>query len=179
MKSRMESKMSSPMVIGVDIGKEVFDLVGFTADGKIAFRRRIRRLGLKDVFEKLPPCIVAMEDARVPRKRYRICSEALGKAAFFLSPRRCCRTIVKRFAGLPADQRDRMSAGGPDVRSVATSPQPASAGAERMRRHRKQRRKGLRCINIQLRETGVDALIRRGLLAVNGRNDRNAVEDPA
>ena len=61
MKSRMESKMSSPMVIGVDIGKEVFHLVGFTADGKIAFRRRIRRLGLKDAFEKLPPCIVAME----------------------------------------------------------------------------------------------------------------------
>jgi transposase len=52
MKSRM---------IGVDIGKEVFHLVGFAADGKIAFRRRIRRLGLKDVFNKLPPCIVAME----------------------------------------------------------------------------------------------------------------------
>ena len=44
MKSRMESKMSSPVVIGVDIGKDVFHLVGFTADGKIAFRRRIRRL---------------------------------------------------------------------------------------------------------------------------------------
>ena len=37
MKSRMESKMSSPVVIGVDIGKDVFHLVGFTADGKIAF----------------------------------------------------------------------------------------------------------------------------------------------
>jgi hypothetical protein len=61
MKSRMESKMSPPVVIGVDIGKEVFHLVGFGADGKIAFRRRIRRLGLKDAFEKLPPCIVAME----------------------------------------------------------------------------------------------------------------------
>ena len=61
MKSRMESKMSSPVVIGVDIGKDVFHLVGFTADGKIAFRRRIKRLALKDVFEKLPPCIVAME----------------------------------------------------------------------------------------------------------------------
>src|SRR6516162_8709469 len=61
MKSRMGSNMSSPAVIGVDIGKEVFHLVGFTADGKIAFRRRIRRLGLKDVFEKLPPCIVGME----------------------------------------------------------------------------------------------------------------------
>jgi hypothetical protein len=56
MKSRMESKMSSPVVVGVDIGKEVFHLVGFAADGKIAFRMRIRRLGLKDAFEKLPPC---------------------------------------------------------------------------------------------------------------------------
>ena len=61
MTSRMESKMSSPVVIGIDIGKEVFHLVGLAADGKIAFRRRIRRLGLKDAFEKLPPCIVAME----------------------------------------------------------------------------------------------------------------------
>ena len=61
MKSRMQSKMSSPVVVGVDIGKEVFHLVGITADGKIALRRRIRRLGLKDAFEKLPRCIVAME----------------------------------------------------------------------------------------------------------------------
>jgi transposase len=49
------------VVIGVDIGKDVFHLVGFDADGKIAFRRRIRRLALKDAFEKLPPCIVGME----------------------------------------------------------------------------------------------------------------------
>src|SRR5262245_10712380 len=52
---------SSPVVIGVDIGKDVFHLVGFAADGKIAFRRRIRRLGLRDAFEKLPPCIIGME----------------------------------------------------------------------------------------------------------------------
>ena len=60
MKPRTESNMS-PVVVGVDIGKEVFHLVGFGIDGKIAFRRRIRRLALKDAFEKLPPCIVAME----------------------------------------------------------------------------------------------------------------------
>jgi len=36
--------MSSPLVIGVDIGKEVFHLVGFGINGKIAFRRRIRQL---------------------------------------------------------------------------------------------------------------------------------------
>src|SRR6202035_3968981 len=61
MKPKMESNTASLAVIGVDIGKEVFHLVGLGADGKIAFRRKIRRLGLRDVFEKLPPCIVGME----------------------------------------------------------------------------------------------------------------------
>ena len=61
MKPETESNSAPLAVIGVDIGKEVFHLVGFAADGKIAFRRRIRRLGLKDAFEKLPPCIVGME----------------------------------------------------------------------------------------------------------------------
>ena len=30
--------------IGIDIGKEVFHIVGFSTDGKIAFRRKIKRL---------------------------------------------------------------------------------------------------------------------------------------
>ena len=47
MKPKMESNTASVAVIGVDIGKEVFHLVGFGADGKIAFRRKIRRLGAK------------------------------------------------------------------------------------------------------------------------------------
>jgi transposase len=61
MKPETESKTAPLAVIGVDIGKEVFHLVGLGIDGKTAFRRRIRRLGLKDAFEKLPPCIVGME----------------------------------------------------------------------------------------------------------------------
>jgi transposase len=52
--------IGSLAVIGVDIGKEVFHIVGLGVDGKMAFRRKIRRLGLKDGFEKLPPCIVGM-----------------------------------------------------------------------------------------------------------------------
>ena len=47
--------------------------------------------------------------------------------------------------------------------------------AERMRQHRERRRRGLRCLMIQLRETEVDALIRGGLLEQETRNDRNAV----
>src|SRR6185369_8943471 len=61
MKAEKESNTASLTVIGIDIGKEVFHLVGIGVDGKIAFRRRIRRLGVKDAFEKLPPCIVGME----------------------------------------------------------------------------------------------------------------------
>jgi transposase len=61
MKPKMEFDTASLAVIGVDIGKEVFHLVGLGVDGKIAFRRKIRRLGLKEAFEKLPPCIVGME----------------------------------------------------------------------------------------------------------------------
>lgn len=61
MTPKAETTAAPLAVIGVDIGKDVFHLVGFGADGKFAFRRRIRRLGLKGVFEKLPPCIVGME----------------------------------------------------------------------------------------------------------------------
>ena len=52
---------AAPKVIGVDIGKEVFHLVGFTADGQIAFRRKIKRSALAETFKGLPPCIVGME----------------------------------------------------------------------------------------------------------------------
>ncbi len=48
-------------VIGVDIGKDVFHLVGFDSRGKIAFRRKMKRLALIDTFKALPPRIVAME----------------------------------------------------------------------------------------------------------------------
>ena len=47
--------------------------------------------------------------------------------------------------------------------------------AERMRLHRERRRRGLRCLTIELRETEVDALIRGGFLEHETRNDRNAV----
>jgi len=47
--------------IGIDIGKEVFHVVGFDTDGKIAFRRKIKRLALVETFRRLPPCVVGME----------------------------------------------------------------------------------------------------------------------
>ena len=69
MKPGMESNTSSPVVVGVDIGKNVFHLVTFAADRKIAFRRKIKRLELKEAFEKLPRCIVAMARDRMASNR--------------------------------------------------------------------------------------------------------------
>jgi transposase len=44
--------------IGIDIGKEVFHIGGFSTDGKILLRRKIKRLALTETFKTLPPCVV-------------------------------------------------------------------------------------------------------------------------
>ena len=48
-------------MIGIDIGKEIFHLVGFGVDGEIAFRKKIKRLALTGTFKKIRPCIIGME----------------------------------------------------------------------------------------------------------------------
>ena len=57
----MDTTTSHLASIGIDIGKEVFHIVGFSTDGKIAFRRKIKRLALIETFKRLPPSIVGME----------------------------------------------------------------------------------------------------------------------
>jgi hypothetical protein len=52
-----------------------------------------------------------------------------------------------------------------------------SAAAERMRAHRQRRRQGLRCLMIELRETEIDALIRKGLLKPETRNNPTALRE--
>jgi len=48
-------------VIGIDIGKDVFHIIGFDPSGAIVLRRKIKRLALVATFEKLPRCIVGLE----------------------------------------------------------------------------------------------------------------------
>jgi hypothetical protein len=50
-----------------------------------------------------------------------------------------------------------------------------SPAADRMRRYRERRRDGLRCIMIQLRETEIDVLVRKGLLNQGRRDDPKAI----
>jgi hypothetical protein len=52
---------------------------------------------------------------------------------------------------------------------------PISPAAARMRRHRKLRRDGLRCLTVQLRETEIDVLICKGLLKLETRHSKNAI----
>lgn len=47
--------------IGIDIGKDVFHIVGFSVDGRIALRKKIRRSALVHEFERLPPSLVGLE----------------------------------------------------------------------------------------------------------------------
>jgi hypothetical protein len=64
-----------------------------------------------------------------------------------------------------------------DAVPPSNEPVARSPAAERMRRHRRRRRNGMRCMTIELRETEIDALIRRGFLKPETRNDLSAVRE--
>jgi transposase len=79
----MDTTTSPLASIGIDIGKEVFHLVGFGTDGKIAFRRKIKRLALIETFKKLPPCVVGMEACLSATSSAAPCaSSAMNRASF-------------------------------------------------------------------------------------------------
>src|SRR5579864_121323 len=52
-KQPMDTNTPALASIGIDIGKEVFHIVGLVTNGKIAFRRKIKRLALVDTFKAL------------------------------------------------------------------------------------------------------------------------------
>jgi len=60
MEGRTQNAIPVLTTIGVDIGKDIFHIVGFDAYGK-TLRRKIKRLALAETFKKLPPCVVGME----------------------------------------------------------------------------------------------------------------------
>jgi hypothetical protein len=57
------------------------------------------------------------------------------------------------------------------VEALSKSQRCPSAPALRMRRHRKRRREGLRCLTLEVRATEIEALVRKGLLTVETRNN--------
>ena len=60
---------------------------------------------------------------------------------------------------------------------LSDKPASPTAAAERMRRYRQRRRDGLRCLVVELRETEIDELMRKGLLKPETRNNTSAIID--
>jgi hypothetical protein len=63
------------------------------------------------------------------------------------------------------------------MQQAAVEPINRSPAAERMRVHRKRKKSGMRCLMIELRETEIDALIRKGFLKADARSDISALTD--
>ena len=62
-----------------------------------------------------------------------------------------------------------------EVQPADQKPNGGPSAAERMRRHRERRRDGLRCLNIELRTTEIDALIQKGMLKSDTRNNAKSI----
>jgi hypothetical protein len=50
-------------------------------------------------------------------------------------------------------------------------------GIERVRAHRRRRRRGLRCVTIRLSDAEIDTLVAAQYLAAAQRNDADAIKD--
>jgi hypothetical protein len=56
------------------------------------------------------------------------------------------------------------------------SPTKSWSSAERMRRYRKRQRRGQRIIRVQIGPNEIEALVSRGFLGPNDREDTSAIE---
>lgn len=53
--------MEKVTIVGVDLAKQVFQLHGAAADGRVLFRKKLSRTQFMHFMTSLPRCIVAME----------------------------------------------------------------------------------------------------------------------
>jgi transposase len=47
--------------VGIDVAKNIFQLHGVDADGKVAVQKRVTRAKLRETIAQLPPCLIGME----------------------------------------------------------------------------------------------------------------------
>lgn len=59
--AKKQGSLEDLTVVGIDIGKDVFHLVGFDRSGHVVLRRKIKRFALQETFAALPHCVVGME----------------------------------------------------------------------------------------------------------------------
>ena len=53
--------MSTLVIVGLDLAKNVFQVHGADASGKVLFRKKLRRGQVLEFFNELPACVIAME----------------------------------------------------------------------------------------------------------------------
>jgi hypothetical protein len=66
-------------------------------------------------------------------------------------------------------------AASPMAEGINSTQSILSPAAERMRRYRQRRRDKFRCLTVELHETEIEALIHKGLLSHEMRNDSLAI----
>jgi transposase len=58
--------MRTIRTIGLDIAKSVFQVHAIGAEGNVVLRRQLKRRYVLAFFEKLPPCLVGIEETVWP-----------------------------------------------------------------------------------------------------------------
>ncbi len=111
--AKKQGILENLFVVGVDIGKDVFHLVGFDRSGQVVLRRKIKRLALQKTFGMLPRCIVGMEACLSAH----VVSRTLRGMGF--EPRIIPAIYVKPFnKGQKNDYNDAEAALRPNLRTV-------------------------------------------------------------
>lgn len=59
--AKKQGSLEDLVVVGVDIGKDVFHLVGFDQSGQVVLRKKIKRFALEETFAGFARCVVGME----------------------------------------------------------------------------------------------------------------------
>ena len=72
-------------VVGLDTAKNVFQLHGFDRDGKLTFKKRLRRAQLTDFFANLPQCVIGLEATQGAHHWARVL-ETFGRTARLVAP---------------------------------------------------------------------------------------------
>lgn len=146
-------------IIGLDIAKNVFQAHAEDASGRVVLQRRLSRSKVKAFFEKLPPCIVAMEACGTSHSWGRVLREFGHEVR--LIPAGYVKPFVKRNKN---DARDAaaicVAASRPDMRAVPikSEEQQAWRGMERARELLvKQRTQLMNHVRAMMAEFGVVA----------------------
>jgi transposase len=164
--------MQAITTIGLDIAKSVFQVHGVDAEGKVVFRRQLKRRYVLPFFQKLPPCLVGIEACATSHYWSREL-QALGHKVRLMPPA-YVKPYVKRQKNDAADAEAICEAvGRPNMRFVETKT-PEQQGCLTIHRTRhlfiRQQTSVINAIRAHLAEFGIVAPVgRRGvdqLLAV-------------